>query len=62
MVAHVAIQAERAFRVEVPPVLVEVWWFICTSSVSADSLLYQFGIEGNWPYDFYKPLRGVFPL
>jgi hypothetical protein len=61
MVAQVALRAEMAFRVEVPPVLAEVPQFLCASSVSADYLLYHFGMEGSWPYDFYKPLLGVFP-
>jgi hypothetical protein len=61
MVAQVAFWAEMAFRAEVPPVLVEVRRFLCASSVSADSLLYYFGMEGSRPYDCYKPLQGVFP-
>jgi hypothetical protein len=46
----------------VPPVLVEVPWFLCTSSVSVDSLVYQIGMEGSQLYDFCQPLPGVFPL
>jgi len=57
----VAFRAEAASPVEVPPVLVEVQRFLCTSSVSADSELYHFGMGGGWPCDFYKPLPGVFP-
>jgi hypothetical protein len=30
---------EAAFQVEVLPVLLEVRWFVCASSMSADSLL-----------------------
>jgi hypothetical protein len=52
--------AEVAFRAVVPPVLVEVRKFLCTSSGSAHSLLYHFGMGGSWPYDFCKPLLGVF--
>jgi hypothetical protein len=51
---------EAAFCAEVPPVLVEVQRFLCTSSVSADSLLCHFDIEGSHLFDFYKPLPGVF--
>jgi hypothetical protein len=53
--------AQVAFRAEVPPVLEEVRRFLCASSGSADSLLYHFGMEGSRPYDFCKPLPGVFP-
>jgi hypothetical protein len=35
---------------------------LSASSVSADSLLYHFGMEGCRRYDFYQPLPGVFPL
>jgi hypothetical protein len=38
---------------------VEVRWFLCTSSVSADSLLCHFGMEGSRLIDFYRPLPGV---
>jgi len=38
---------------------VEMHEFLCASSVSADSLLNHFSMEGSWPYDFYKPLPGV---
>jgi hypothetical protein len=51
-VAQVAFRVEMAFQAEVPPVLVEVRRFLCTSSMSADSLLYHFGMEGSRPYDF----------
>jgi hypothetical protein len=53
--------AQVAFRAEVPPVLEEVLRFLCTSSGSPDSLVYHFGMEGSRPYDFCKPLPGVFP-
>jgi hypothetical protein len=59
-VAHVVFWVEAAFRAEVPPVLVEVRWFLCASSVSTDSLLCHFGMEGSRLFDFYKPLPGVF--
>jgi len=52
--------AQMAFWVGVPLVLWEVCWFLCASSVSADSLLCHFGMEGSRPYDFYNPLPGVF--
>jgi len=58
----VAFQVEIAFLVEVPPVQVEVCRILSTSSVSADSFLYHFGMEGSRLYDFYKPLPAVFPL
>jgi hypothetical protein len=61
LVAQVAFRAKIAFRAEMPPVRVEVRRFLCTSSVSAYSLLYQFGMQGSRPYDLYKPLPGVFP-
>jgi hypothetical protein len=51
-----------AFRAEVTPDVVGVRQFLCASSVSADSLLYHFAMEGSRPYDFYKPLPGVFPM
>jgi hypothetical protein len=51
-----------AFLAAVLLVLVEVQRSLCTSSVSADSLLYHFGIEGTWPYDFYNQLPAVLPL
>jgi hypothetical protein len=59
---QVAFRAVMAFRAEVLPVLVDVRRLLCASSVSADALLYHFGMEGSRPYDFYKPLQGVFPL
>jgi len=61
LVAQVAFRAEIAFRGEVPPVLVEERWILCASSVSADPLQFHFGMEGSQPYDFNKPLPGVFP-
>jgi len=61
LVVQVAFQADMAFRAEVPPVLVAVRQFLCASSVSADCLLYYFGLEGSRPYDFYKILLDVFP-
>jgi len=59
-VAQESFRAEVAFQVEVPPVPVEVCRVCCASSVSADSLLCRFGIGRSRPYDFYKPLLGVF--
>jgi hypothetical protein len=47
--------------VEVPPVLVELWWFLWTSSMAADSVLYHFGMQGSQLNDICKPLPGVFP-
>jgi len=55
-----AFWAEVAYWAEVPPVLVEVRRFFCASSVSADSLLCHFGMEGSHLLDFHKPLLGVF--
>jgi len=48
-VADEAFGADVVFRAEVPPVLVEVRWFLCASSVSADSLLCHFDMEGSRP-------------
>jgi hypothetical protein len=53
-------RAEMAFMEEVPPVLVEVRRILCASSVSADSLLCHFGMEGSRPYNHNKLLPGVF--
>ena len=61
LVAQEAFRAEEVFQAEVLPVLVEVRRFLCASSVSADSLLCHFGMEGSHPCDIYKPLLGVFP-
>jgi len=54
---HLVVQV--VFRAEVLPILLEVRWFHCASSVSADSLLCHFGMEGSCPYDIYKPLPAV---
>ena len=51
---QVAFRAEMAVQAEVPPVLVEVLRFACASSVSADSVLYVFAMEGSCPCDFFK--------
>jgi hypothetical protein len=61
LVAQVVFREVMAFRAEVPPGLMVVRRFLSASSVSADSLLYHFGMEGSRPYDFCKPLPGVFP-
>jgi hypothetical protein len=53
--------AEGAFWAEVPPILVEMRRFLCTSSESANSLVYHFGMEGSLPYDFCKQLPDVIP-
>jgi len=53
---------EMAFWAEERPFLVEVRWFLCSSGISADRVLYRFGMEGSRGYDFCKPLPGVFPL
>jgi hypothetical protein len=45
LVAHVAFRVQAAFWAEMPPVLVEVWWFLHASSMSADSLLCNFGMQ-----------------
>jgi len=54
--------AQVACRAAVPPVLEEVWRFLCPSSRSPNSLLYHFGMEGSRSYDFCKQLSGVFPF
>jgi len=59
--AEVGFRAAVGFQMEVPPVLVEVRWLRWASSVSAVSLLCHVCMEGSRPYDFYKPLQGVFP-
>ena len=53
LVAQVVILAEVACRVEVAPVPMEVHWFLCASSVPADSLLCHIRIKGSRPYYFY---------
>jgi hypothetical protein len=58
--AQVSFHAEMAFWAQVQPVLVKVRWLPRASSVSADSVLFNFGMEGSRPYDFYKPLPDVF--
>jgi len=55
-----AFWGEEAFQPEVPPVLAERSLFLCASSLSADSLLCHFGMEGGRQYDIYKPLLGAF--
>jgi len=55
-----AFRAEVGLQAELPSVLVEVRRFLCSSSVSAHSLLYHFSMEGSRLYNFYKPLPGVF--
>jgi len=52
--------AQMAFWAKVRPVLVEVRWFLCAFSMSADSLLCHFGMESSRLCDFNKPLPGVF--
>jgi hypothetical protein len=54
---HLVVQV--AMWAEVLPVLVEVNWFLCASSVSAHSLVCHCGMEGSQWYDCYKPLLGV---
>ena len=48
-----------AFWAEVAPVVVEVHTCLCTSSVSANSLLCHFGKEGSHPFDFHELLPDV---
>jgi hypothetical protein len=60
MVAHVAFWAGMALRAEVPPVLVEVGRFLSTCSVSADTSLYHFGMEGRRPYEIVNHCRVSF--
>jgi hypothetical protein len=50
-----------AFQEEVLPVQVEVRWFCSPSSLTVDSWLYHFGVEGSRLYDLCKPLTGVYP-
>jgi hypothetical protein len=59
--AQVAFRAQMSFWAEASPVQVEVQRFLCTSSVSADSLQYHLGVEGSWLYVVFKPLPGVLP-
>jgi hypothetical protein len=59
-VAQVAFWAVMAIWAEVPLVLVEVWWLLSASCMSADSLLNHFDMEGSQPYDFCKSLPGIF--
>jgi hypothetical protein len=54
--------AQMALRADVRPVLVELRPFLCASSWSADSLMYNFDMEGSRPYDLGKPLPVVCPL
>jgi len=60
--AEIAFRMEAAFRVDMPRVLVEVCRFLSASGVSADCFLCDLSLEGRRPYDFYKPLLGVFLL
>jgi hypothetical protein len=55
----VAIRVVMAFQAEVPQVLVDVQQFLSAFCVSADSLLYHFGMEGSQLYDFCKLLPVV---
>jgi len=52
--------AQVAFWAEVLPVLEQVRRILCASSMSADSLLWHFGMEGSRPVDFYEPLLDDF--
>jgi len=60
MLPHYHNVAQVAFWAEVSLGLVEVHPCLCASSVSADALLCQFGMEGSHPSDFLEPLPGVF--
>jgi len=60
LVAQEALGAGVAVMAEVPPLLLEVRWFLCASSMSVDSLLYHFGMKGSCPFDFDKSLPGIF--
>jgi hypothetical protein len=62
LVAQVAFQAEVAFWVEVLPVWVEVCRFLCSSSVSAESVLCNFGLEGSCPYVYSKTIAGCLSI
>jgi len=59
-VLQVAFWVEAAFQTGVLLVLVQVRQFLCTSSMSADSMQCHFSMEGSRLFDIYKPLPGVF--
>jgi hypothetical protein len=48
-VVQVALRAMVAFWMEMPRDLVVVWRILYTSNMSADNLLYHFGMEANQP-------------
>ena len=52
--------AQVVIRAAVAPVLVEVHHCLCAASVSLDFLRCHFGKEGSLPFEFRKPLPGVF--
>jgi hypothetical protein len=48
------------FQAEVALALMEVHLCLCTSSMTAESVLLYFGKEGGHTFDFHKSLPGVF--
>jgi len=60
LVAQVVFRVEVTLLATLSQILVEVRQFLSASSMSANSVLYDSGIEGSRQYDLYKPLRGVF--
>jgi len=52
LVVQVAVLAEAGFWVEVTHVQEEVPWFLCASSMSADSLQWHWAIELSSLYDY----------
>jgi len=60
--SHCHQMAQVAILAEVAPVLVEVHTCLGASSVVVDSLRCHFGKVGSHPFDFRKPLPGVFQL
>jgi len=57
--SHFHQMAQVAFWAEVAPVLVDMDPFLCTLSLSVDSLLCHFGKAGSQPFGVHKPLPGV---
>jgi len=60
LVTHVAFRVEAAVQAEVPPIRVEVRWFVCVSRISVGSLVRHFTMECCHVYDIYKPLPPVY--
>jgi hypothetical protein len=60
LMVQAAFRVEADFGAEVPPVVVEVCWFLSATRVFAHSFLCHFGMDGSGPFDLHKPLLGVF--